>query len=290
VIPSDIIDDIERHCRTSFSGILGKSFAPRRMAMEFVEERRIEEQIALLKDLVRCDLKGQSLLEVGSGYGLLVAVARRRHGIHAFGLEPGGQFQGTVAVSRRIMQAYGVPDHCVVQGWGEDVPFAEGSFDVVYSVNVLEHVRDPFRVLSESVRVLRPSGHLVFVIPNYGSWWEGHYGLPMVPCCPKALFKVFVKLLGRDPAFVDTLNFIMYRDVRTWVRLLESQCELMTVGQDIWEDRMRTLAFSEWAALGTLKKLLRVVAALRLTEPIIWVGRRLHWETPFVLVLRKRSR
>ena len=46
------------------------------------------------------------------------------------------------------------------------LPFRDGSFASVLSVQSLEHVPDPERVLAESVRVLQPGGTAIFVTPN----------------------------------------------------------------------------------------------------------------------------
>jgi SAM-dependent methyltransferase len=47
-----------------------------------------------------------------------------------------------------------------------DLPFAAGEFSSVLSVQSLEHVPDPERVLAEVVRVLEPDGVAIFVTPN----------------------------------------------------------------------------------------------------------------------------
>jgi len=47
-----------------------------------------------------------------------------------------------------------------------DLPFEDGSFGSVLSVQSLEHVPDPQRVLSQARRVLEPDGVAVFVTPN----------------------------------------------------------------------------------------------------------------------------
>ena len=46
------------------------------------------------------------------------------------------------------------------------LPFSGASFDAVLSVQSIEHVPDPERVLAEVARVLRPDGVAVFVTPN----------------------------------------------------------------------------------------------------------------------------
>lgn len=46
------------------------------------------------------------------------------------------------------------------------LPFADGSFASVLSVQSIEHVPDPERVLAEVARVLEPRGVAVFVTPN----------------------------------------------------------------------------------------------------------------------------
>lgn len=46
-----------------------------------------------------------------------------------------------------------------------DLPLAEGAFDFVVCTEVLEHVRDPVRVLEELRRVLRPGGGLLLTTP-----------------------------------------------------------------------------------------------------------------------------
>jgi SAM-dependent methyltransferase len=60
-------------------------------------------------------------------------------------------------------RAPGMP---VLRGVGEHLPFTDDSFDVVVSVWVLEHVKEPLKMLREVARVLRPGGHFVFLTPN----------------------------------------------------------------------------------------------------------------------------
>jgi SAM-dependent methyltransferase len=52
---------------------------------------------------------------------------------------------------------------------GAALPYADGSFDTVVSMDVIEHVLDPVPWLLEARRVLKPSGTLFLTTPNYGS-------------------------------------------------------------------------------------------------------------------------
>ena len=49
---------------------------------------------------------------------------------------------------------------------GEEAPF-----DVVIAADVLEHVRDPERLLKQIGRVLVPRGTLIASVPNFGHWY-----------------------------------------------------------------------------------------------------------------------
>ncbi len=52
-----------------------------------------------------------------------------------------------------------------VRGVGERLPFRDGVFEAVLSLQVLEHVRDPFACAREIARVLKPGGTLYCVVP-----------------------------------------------------------------------------------------------------------------------------
>lgn len=47
----------------------------------------------------------------------------------------------------------------------QSLPFDDGSADTVVAFQVLEHLREPGRFLSEAYRVLRPGGNLVLTVP-----------------------------------------------------------------------------------------------------------------------------
>jgi SAM-dependent methyltransferase len=52
-----------------------------------------------------------------------------------------------------------------VRGVGERLPFKDSSFDALFSLSVLEHVKDPFQCAREITRVLKPGGELMCAVP-----------------------------------------------------------------------------------------------------------------------------
>jgi SAM-dependent methyltransferase len=59
----------------------------------------------------------------------------------------------------------------------ERLPFADETFDLVISVAVLEHVRDPFQAARELVRIMRPGGRIYAAVPFLQPYhgYPGHY-------------------------------------------------------------------------------------------------------------------
>ncbi len=53
-----------------------------------------------------------------------------------------------------------------IVGDAHKLPFPANSFDAVVALEVLEHVFDPLKVLSEVKRVLKPHGYAVFLVPS----------------------------------------------------------------------------------------------------------------------------
>lgn len=273
---------------TGFAGGVSKENVDE-LAHHYLDVGRLDEQIILIEKYA--EIKG-NFLEVGSGFGGLVTYLNGKYGNNckAFGIEPSADsYAGTMACTKVLAEANGIHSRFVA-AQGEDLPFLSNTFDIVYSTSVLEHVKNPAVVIAESIRVLKKGGLLQFIIPNYGSWWEGHYGVMMMPHMPKWLFKLYVKLLDRDPNFVDTLQFITRKQLEKILLHHKDEIEIISWGVGIWEKRLRAVDFSEWASLGKLKKWVRLVHRFKLVDAVIRIGKRLHWETPFVLTLRKNDR
>ncbi|WP_219469910.1 class I SAM-dependent methyltransferase [Nonomuraea rhizosphaerae] len=111
-------------------------------------------------------LDGRTVLDVGGGPGYF-ADAFRREGARCL----------CVDVDAGELAGQGAPDGGVV-GSALDLPLADGSFDVCFSSNVLEHVPDPWRMAAEMTRVTRPGGLIFLAYTNWLSPWGGHETSP----------------------------------------------------------------------------------------------------------------
>ena len=56
--------------------------------------------------------------------------------------------------------------HCATNGSIEYLPFANNTFDLIFSRFVLEHLKNPKFAFGELARILRPGGALLFLVPN----------------------------------------------------------------------------------------------------------------------------
>jgi SAM-dependent methyltransferase len=62
----------------------------------------------------------------------------------------------------------------VVAGSVLEMPFAEDTFDLAVSLDVIEHLEDDLAALRELRRVVAPGGALLLTVPAYQWLWSGH--------------------------------------------------------------------------------------------------------------------
>jgi len=224
------------------------------------------------------------ILEVGSGFGAFSVFGRAIHNLDITSAEPDPVVRG---YAREFAERAGV-ECSFAECAGENLSFPNGSFDLVFSSNVLEHVKDPAQVLAEGIRVLKPGGYLFFTYPNYCSFWEGHYGMLWIPCMPKPLAKLYVGLFGRNTKYIDSLQLVNVGFTRRIIRPLLDRARLISLGDDLWQERMRTLKFGEWGQTSRLKRALLILHKIPFLLPIgIALGKLMHWYYPIILVMRK---
>jgi len=259
-------------------------------ARDVLDEEKIHDQVALFCRtfaLKPGDLRGKRLLEVGSGFGVFLAVLRRDYGVESYGIEPSsGGFDTSRELAQEILTSYAIDPSIVTDAKGENLPFPDGSFDLVFSSTVLEHTEDPELVLAEAIRVLKPGGRMQFVFPNYGAFFEGHYAIPWIPYMSRSLGRLWVRLWGRSPTYVDTLQLTTYFKARRWLRG-QGDIRVVTYGEEIFRERMMALQIKTWAGLGMVKRWVEAAHRLRVIRPLTFLLVRLRSFDPIVLSLVK---
>lgn len=90
-----------------------------------------------------------------------------------------------------------VPDAPLNLSQGEHLPYPDGSFDLILSHEVLEHVQNDRLAASEIARVLRVGGRAAIFVPNrlfpfetHGHFWQGayHFGnTPLINYLPNSV-------------------------------------------------------------------------------------------------------
>ena len=124
------------------------------------------------------------VLEAGCGVGLYL-----EH-IIPLGCEViGMEYDFQRAVQSKIKAPH------IVGAAGETLPFPDGTFDLILSNEVIEHVQDDKNTFQEMIRTLKPEGRLILFCPNrwypyetHGIYWQGEYHFgnkPLVNYLPR---------------------------------------------------------------------------------------------------------
>ena len=135
----------------------------RELSERYAEHNRVERGAGFVfagaerRDLFRRYVggPGRRVLDLGCRDGALSATYAQ-----------GNEIVGVDADREALAEAeqLGIETH-----WADlddSLPFADESFDVVVAGELLEHLRDPRRVVADVRRVLRPGGTFVASVPN----------------------------------------------------------------------------------------------------------------------------
>jgi ubiquinone/menaquinone biosynthesis C-methylase UbiE len=237
-------------------------------------------------------IHGKRILEVGSGLGVNHIVWSKLYNIDGYGIEPDGEgFGESYSISIELIKNNSLDVNKIIRATGENIPFPDNYFDIVYSTNVLEHVSNPGKVLDESMRVLKPNGTLQFIYPNFHSFYDGHYAVMHPPIPSNNFFQWYVRtIFRRDPTFAKTLRTELNV---IWTRRLINDLkkkynfETISMGEEIFYERMATSNFETWGGLTIIGTLLSIARRIKLNRIAAYIMlRTLSW-APIILTINK---
>ncbi len=132
--------------------------------MDFVALFESSDLLAWFRD--------KDVLDLGCGYGgKTVELMKVCHARQVYGIEP---FEKMIELSRLYANSQDAKQcHFKVCSQYE-IPFDSNSFDAIVSHDVLEHVADPRKTISEIYRVLRPGGRAFIIYPPYHGIMSHH--------------------------------------------------------------------------------------------------------------------
>jgi SAM-dependent methyltransferase len=121
-------------------------------------------RLVVLQEIERLALPpGARLLDAGCGSGRMLDELSRF-----------GSAAGVDVSSSAVAAARGRGHSDIRVGSIEQLPYPDGTFDLVTCLDVLEHTPDGERTLVELKRVTAPGGHLLLTVPAYQLLWSAH--------------------------------------------------------------------------------------------------------------------
>jgi len=166
-------------------------------------------------------LKKSRILDMSSGCGTFVFYGLM-HGYDVYGIDPAKWKHEFNFLKAREK---GYPDEWMKRfciGVGERLPFNDETFEIISTYQTLEHVQSPEKCFGEFKRVLKKGRYLFITCPDYISFFEGHYRIPMLPLMDRSLFKVYLKILNKPTKGLDAINYVTKKTIH---RLLANDFE-----------------------------------------------------------------
>jgi SAM-dependent methyltransferase len=129
--------------------------------------------------LRRCGAKaGARILDVGAGTGGYLPAAKRLGDVYVVDADP--------SVLELVPEGAYKEKRCADL---RSLPYPDGFFDIIMAYDILEHVDDDARAVSEVHRCLKPGGAFIFTVPAHQGLFSYHdrvlghlrrYGMPDV--------------------------------------------------------------------------------------------------------------
>lgn len=194
-IKNEYINKLKKNLIKYYSEELGLDDIEKRINKRINRDRG-KKHINKLSSFI--NLKDRKILDVGAGWGEFAFEARKK-GAKIYGIEPDKEL---LKISNLLLGG-----KLISEGYAEKIQFKNNFFDIIICCYVLEHVNNWKQAIKEMMRVLKKNGYLYLCVPNYLFPYEGHYKIKWFPMMPKFLGRLYLKLIGRKPEFLNHINY-----------------------------------------------------------------------------------
>lgn len=141
----------------------GIDWTPINYRAEIADRLAAHSTVTIWRSLAPFLPSGGAILEIGCGSGRIITLACRHKGARGVGLDvtaSGMRYAQTLAAFVGVSPGF-------VQGDGLMLPFANDTFDCVFSEGVINHFGAKIpAIVAEHARVCRPGGRVIITAPN----------------------------------------------------------------------------------------------------------------------------
>jgi ubiquinone/menaquinone biosynthesis C-methylase UbiE len=146
---AELVGDLSEKSKHDYEGFFNR-----------YDDFRYRTESHILKNLDTIDFHGKRVLEIGLGQGADAEQIIKRDGIYS-GLD---LTEESVTRVKMRFSLRNLPFEEVKQGSAVELPFADNSFDIIYSHGVLHHIPDIAVAQKEIARVLKSDGKLIVML------------------------------------------------------------------------------------------------------------------------------
>lgn len=194
-------------------------------------------------------LGARRILDLGCSSGALGRALKARQGAEVVGVELDSDYAADAADGlNRVIKAD------VERLFASRPPPDIGSFDCLIAADVLEHLRDPWRVLRAAAALLEPGGTAVISVPNI-RYWETLWQVAVRGTWPRRDEGIFDRthlrwFTGRDAAALMEEAGVPVTEVRPQYRLKPSDWRTAEQGRRFARTPLRPFLVFQYVMAG----------------------------------------
>ena len=159
--------------------------------------------------------RNNNVLEIGSGSGILLnLLSDNFKDLNFEGIEPFGEGFSSLTYLNSLSQQNGIS----IKNIGYEELSSNYKYDLIFCINVFEHLNDWQNFLDKMSFLLKKNGKLIVLCPNYGFPYESHFRIPVL-FNKKITFFFFKKFIRKFEnkndclGLWESLNFVKKRQV-----------------------------------------------------------------------------